>query len=326
MRTLMTVQGPLPPEALGHCQMHEHIYVGPTPAARVYPALRIDDAARSLRELRAYRGAGGASLLDAQPLGAGRNIAALACLSRESGVNIVAVTGYHLPDFYSPDHWIFSEDPAALRERFCAELLEGVDCDGARIRPGAVKAAISAEGPVGRLGACLRAAAGAAARADVPLILHTERGAGAAEAVDICAAEGLSPSRIAVCHADRQAKDFSVHEAIARTGAFLEYDTIARYKYHDDAAEMRLILHMLERGCAGRLLFSLDTTAARLRSYGDPAAPGLDFILQTFLPMLVAAGVPRETIRDITVRNPLRIFGLDECAASPLTDSAAEHP
>lgn len=309
MRALTTVLGPLAPGALGHCQMHEHIFVGPTPAAGVNPALRIDDEARSLRELRAYRGAGGASLLDAQPLGAGRNIAALARLSRESGVNIIAVTGYHLPNFYPAGHWIFTESPAALGKRFCAELLDGVNCDGARIRPGAVKAAISVEGPVGRFGECLHAAAGAAARADVPLILHTERGIGAVEAVGICAAEGLSPARIAVCHADRQAEDFSVHEEIARTGAFLEYDTIARYKYHGDAAEIRLILHMLERGCAGRLLLSLDTTAARLKSYGDPAAPGLDFILREFLPALEAAGVPAETLSDIMVRNPLRIFG-----------------
>lgn len=316
MAMLTTVLGSVAADALGHFQMHEHVFVRATPASEKNPALKIDDEAASLRELKDYRAAGGGSLLDAQPLGAGRDLAALFRLSRESGVNVVAVTGYHLPDFYPRDHWIFSEDGDHLRARFLQELEAGADCAEGRVRAGAVKAAIGREGAQGRFALCLWAAAQAAARADVPLILHTERGAGAAEAVRLCASAGLSPERVAVCHADRQAEDFSIHEEIARTGAFLEYDTIARYRYHDDASELRLIRHMLDRGCENRLLLSLDTTAARLRAY-DAQAAGLDYILRAFLPMMESAGVPRETIRNITVQNPLRIFGLDEQTANP---------
>lgn len=309
MKTLMTVLGPLEAEKLGYCQMHEHLFVRKTPASATQPALCVDDETRSLVDLNAYRAAGGASLLDAQPIGAGRSLSALSRLSRASGVHIVAVTGYHMPMFYQKEHWIFGDDVPRLRERFLSELLEGVNCGEGRVFPGAVKAAIGKDGPAGRLGECLRAAAGAAARAGKPLILHTERGAGAVEAVAICEREGLDPARVAVCHADRQAEDFSVHEEIARTGAFLEYDTIARYRYHDDESEVRLIRHMLDFGCAERLLLSLDTTAARLRGY-TPDAPGLDFILRVFLPELEKSGVPCATLAEITRRNPLRLFGL----------------
>ena len=57
-----------------------------------------------------------------------------------------------------------------------------------------------------------------------------------------------------------------------------------------------------------KLLIALDTTAARLKSYGDPAAPGLDFILKDFIPKLSAMGLSGETIAKITVKNPVRIF------------------
>ncbi|WP_418232198.1 phosphotriesterase family protein [Butyricicoccus sp.] len=304
MNGLMTVLGAFRPEAPMHFQVHEHIFVRETPAAAANPALRIDDEARSLRELQAYRAAGGAAILDAQPVGAGRDIRALARLSRSSGVHIIAVTGYHMPMFYAPDHRIFTDDEAALRECFLRELTQG------EIRPGAVKAAIGKDGPTDRFAVCLAAAAAAAAKAGVPLILHTERGAGAVKAVSICEHKGLDPTRIAVCHADRQVTDYSIHEAIARTGVYLEYDTIARYRYHDDESEVRLITHMIDLGYAPRLLLSLDTTAARLKSY-DAAAPGLTFIPEHFLPMLEAAGIPRTLLHRITQVNPMQLFEIE---------------
>lgn len=309
MKQIMTVLGAIPAGQLGHCQLHEHIFVLPTPNSKKNPALEISDEEKSLAELIAYRAAGGRALLDAQPLDAGRDMAALRRLSTKSGVHIVAVTGYHLPAFYEEDHWIHREGTDALFERFHAELSRGVLCeDGTRVYPGAVKCAIGGEGAVGQLAVCLRAAARAAAKGDVPLIMHTEKGIGALEAIGICDEEGLARERIAVCHVDRQAADFAPHEAIAATGVFMEYDTIARYKYHDDTLERQLIAHMLKKGYGDRLLIALDTTAARLKSYGDPAAPGLDFILREFVPSLEAAGISGETIRNITVNNPARIF------------------
>ena len=69
---VQTVSGPIAPDALGHSQIHEHIFVHRTPMAEKNPALRLDDPARSLEELRAYRAAGGGFLADAQPVAAGR--------------------------------------------------------------------------------------------------------------------------------------------------------------------------------------------------------------------------------------------------------------
>lgn len=308
MARINTVTGPLESAALGFCQPHEHVFTAATPASEANPALRIDDEVLSAAELSDYRACGGQSIVDCQPPGAGGDPFALRRISARSGVRIVAVTGYHMPAFYPRGHWIFAEDTSALRERFLADLLEGVAAPGedGRILPGAVKAAIGRDGPADRFETCLRAAAGAAAAAGVPLILHTEAGAGAERAVGLCGQEGLDPARIAVCHVDRQAADYAVHEAVARTGAYLEYDTIARFKYHDDLSEIALIRHMLSLGYGDRLLISLDTTAARLRRFGG--APGMDYILREFLPMLARSGVSEAEINGMTRANPRRLF------------------
>ncbi len=308
MDLIQTVTGRISAGTMGYTQIHEHLYVAPTPAAERNPALRIDDAALSAQEAEDYLAAGGRTLVDCQPVGAGRDLRALREISRRSGVRIIATTGYHMPGFYPSGHWIFSGTQDALRARFLREIEEGVSLSDIPdpVFPGAVKAAIGADGPVGRFEICLRAAAGAAAQADVPLILHTEAGAGAAQAVALCQSEGLDTARMVVCHTDRQAVDYSVHEAIARTGVYLDYDTIARSKYHDDASEVALILHMLEGGWGSRLMLSLDTTAARLRRYGG--APGLDFVIKGFLPMLRGAGVSQAAIDGMTTDNPRRLF------------------
>ena len=173
MPQVQSVLGPVDPGALGHCQIHEHIFLRPTPMTERNAALRFDDFDRSLAELRRYREAGGTSLVDAQPAAAGRDGGALERLSRESGVAVIASTGYHLLDFYPEDCWVHRLEEDALCALYQSELETGLlpwEADPSHrpekalaVRAGLVKAAIPAEGPVGRYKTLLRAAARAAA-------------------------------------------------------------------------------------------------------------------------------------------------------------------
>lgn len=316
MGKVMTVLGQLLPEKLGHCQIHEHIFVRPTPASEKNPVLCIDSYDRSLAELKAYRQAGGQTIVDAQPVAAGRDAAVLERLSAESGVNIIASTGFHLLGFYTPDCWIHRLGEDELFELFKTELEEGMLHWSAvpaempegrsRIRAGIVKAAIPADGPVGRYETLLRAGARAAAYGGVPLMLHTEYGGHAEKAAEICFGLGVKPEKLIVCHVDRQAKDMSVHDSIAALGVWLDYDTVGRFKYHDDASELALLRHAEEKGYADRVLLALDTTAARLSAYGGEI--GLDYIFTSFIPLLRQAGLSEERIRGFNHENCRRLF------------------
>ena len=136
-------------------------------------------------------------------------------------------------------------------------------------------------------------------------MVHMDPGADALEVLRFFQANGTAPDRLMICHLDRTRYDFGYHEAIAETGAFLEYDTIHRPKYHSNEDEIALIAHMVSCGFGSQLLFGLDTTRERLKSYG--AAFGLDYILTEFQWQLephIGAGM----IKKIMTVNPGRLL------------------
>lgn len=316
MTQVQSVCGTVSPDALGHCQIHEHIFLRPNPMAERNPALCFDSFERSLAELRTYRAAGGTSLADAQPVAAGRDGATLERLSRESGVAVIASTGYHLLGFYPENCWVHGLDGEGLYALYRSELEEGLlpwEPDPARrpegilsVRAGLVKAAIPAQGPVGRYEVLLRAAARAAADTGVPLMLHTEKGQHVREALAVCFAAGMRPEKIVVCHVDRQAADWAPHDAAAAEGVYLDYDTVGRFKYHSDEEEIALLGHVLEAGYGDRVLLALDTTAQRLAAYGGEL--GLDYLLNHFLPRLRREGLPEEAVDGFCRANCRRLF------------------
>ena len=135
---------------------------------------------------------------------------------------------------------------------------------------------------------------------------HIERGANPIELAEFLQAEGVSPADTVFCHMDRATDDLGIHGEICSTGIFLEYDTIYRPKYHDDEREAEITVSILKAGFEDNILMGLDTTRARLRAYGG--TPGLNYILETFIPFLEARGVAPEQVQKIFVKNPARAF------------------
>ena len=233
-----------------------------------------------------------------------------------SGVQIVASTGYHLPQFYFKDSWLHDLNAEELKEIFLSELECGMfpfeqyahTRPGIQtaIRAGMVKAAIGDNDIGGRCAQLLSAAAAAAADADVPLMLHTEHGMHSLQAVHFCMRLGLSPHRIIICHVDRRTDNLSLHKELGHMGVFLDYDTICREKYHTNADEIELLMRMLDWGFEDQILLALDTTAARLHAYGG--TPGLSGLLLNFLPRLPAFGIPAEIIHKFNNENCIRVF------------------
>ena len=122
---VQTVSGPIAPDALGHSQIHEHIFVHRTPMAEKNPALRLDDPARSLEELRAYRAAGEAS--GGRPARGRRT----GCRAPRRAVGRAARRWRPLPATIC---WAFTRRTAgstawmrrACTTLYCGELLEGM--------------------------------------------------------------------------------------------------------------------------------------------------------------------------------------------------------
>jgi phosphotriesterase-related protein len=311
---ITTVLGDIDPGQLGFCQSHEHLCIKRGRSAEINPVLCIDDTPKTLAELEAYYKAGGRAIVDAQPLGCGRDPEALAELSRQSGIHIIASTGFHRMLYYAEDHWIFGIDGDTLAGLYLTELSEGMYLDGdnsfprrqSAIRAGQIKTALEA-GPLDRQSQKLfYAAARAAGEARSPVMVHVEKDAGPIELADLLQKEGLPPEQLIFCHLDRALEDLGIHRELCRRGIYLEYDTIGRPKYHDDHREADMILEMVSAGFESRLLMSLDTTRSRLASYGG--SPGLCHIIENFIPLLKSRGLTEEQIRLFFVENPARAF------------------
>jgi phosphotriesterase-related protein len=320
MKRVTTVLGDITPECLGFCQSHEHLAIAEGYPAKVHPDQRIDDKEKSRQELELFRKAGGSAVVDAQPLGCGRDAAMLEEISRESRIHIIASTGFHRLPFYPEGHWIYSATVESLSGLFVRELAEGmfVDCDEAfpekqiACRAGQIKAAWDTVefGPPDRYRKLFEAVSEAAKITGCALMVHIEKGSDPIVLADFLQARGVRPERVIFCHMDRSISDLSVHKELCARGIVMEYDTIARPKYHDDDREARIILEMVEAGWESRLLLSLDVTRARLKSYGG--VPGLTYILESFIPLLHRYEISETQVRRFFVDNPAEVFAFGE--------------
>lgn len=306
-----TVAGDVSPETLGHCQCHEHIFLEMDKSYEVAPVLYMDNYEKSLTELKDYRAAGGGAIVDAQPVLGGRMAELLEKASKASGIQIVASTGFHKTIFYYEDSYLFNETTDRITRRYIEEIEEGMlsskqdgarrlDCRAGQIKTAIDKNGIHADATYEKL---FEAAANAALATGAPVMVHIEQEADALHVVDFFVKKGLGPERLILCHLDRARYDFGYNKECAQTGAFMEYDTIHRLKYHDDVKEAELIEFMLGEGFESQLLLGLDTTNARLRSYGAEDM-GLDFILKTFIPFMEERGVGKQMMQKMLVANP----------------------
>ncbi len=313
MREIMTVTGPLWPEELGFCQCHEHIAIRKEYLSQVNPALCMEEPQKNLEELKRYKKAGGVSLIDAQPVGCGRMTKTLKFLSKESGIRILASTGFHKLSFYPYDHWLYTASEESLEHIWVSELTEGMYADADRafparqcaVKAGILKTAYDTEELSARYQKLFRAAVKAARKTDRILMIHVEQNTNPVLLQQYLLELGMPAQDMIFCHMDRACKDLSMHTAILKNGSYLEFDTIGRFKYHSDEREIQIIGKLLAAGFGRQLLYSLDTTRERLKSY-TPNGVGLDYILNVFNPALRKAGLSEAILRQFSVENPAR--------------------
>lgn len=311
-RELTCVCGTISPKELGFCQSHEHLAISKGRSWEIDSNLCIDNVEKSILEARLYRQAGGSTILDAQPGGCNRMTEELAEISKKSGVNIMAATGFHKLCFYYNNHWIFSRPQEEIAEFFIRELTEGMFIDAdiefaktqITFKAGFIKTALDSVNLTSEYQRLFLAASDAARITKRSIMIHVEKGSDPLKLLDFLAKNGNEPKRLIFCHLDRACTDSDILLSILKEGAFLEFDTIGRFKYHDDQTEAALFRKLAEAGFENQLLFSLDTTRARLKAY-TPGAIGLDYLVNTFLKVLQRSGITRNQIHKFSHENVL---------------------
>ncbi|MBO8196166.1 phosphotriesterase [Streptomyces oryzae] len=308
---LHTVSGPLSAASVnGPVLAHEHLVVDldlKGDGAAVLDARRHGPAvSRELAELREEFGL--SLVIELTCRGMGRDPAWLARIAEESGVAVVAATGW----YYEPYHPAADlagasvEQLAATLEREILDGITGSDGTPTGIRPGVLgEVGSHGEVPTEPETRVLRAAARAAVTTGLSLATHAQLGHGGLAQLDVLTDSGLAPHRICIGHQDLLTAP-AVHRRLAEAGAYVAFDTVGKESYQSDEVRLRLLLALLEAGHADRALLSCDISRhSYLRSEGGQ---GYGHLFRSFLPAARAAGVDEDLIDLLTRRNPLRFL------------------
>lgn len=273
-RPIKTVLGDRNYAEMGITDAHNHVWIDAIEDSDPFsPVLNDFDAVSS--ELKQYAYSGGKSLLDCQPGGCGRDGRILQRLSLDTGVNIVACTGFHRKKYYPPGYWLFTASETTIADKFISELTTGLEETLSlpeASKAGFIKLALESlweETPQNAL-----AAAAEAARQSGALIeIHTEKGALAEQAVAYFERRGLKPAQLVLCHMDKQ-PDFNLHAELCTHGVMVEYDTFFRPKYNPEQNLWPLILRMENAGLSDRIALATDMAEKEMyKTIGN--GPGL---------------------------------------------------
>lgn len=321
MSFVRTVLGDVPAEELGVTYAHEHLVIdGGRPVERE-PEFLLNDPDRLARELIDAAAHGLRTAVDAMPVDAGRNVRLLAELAGRSGVNIVAVTGFHHDRYYGPTHWSARASEDELAELFVADITHGVDANDyagpivrrTAHRAGAIKVAGSQGGPSDRDARIMRAASEAHLRTGAPILTHCEHGTGALEQLRLLTGAGVAAERLILGHVDK-VTDPGYHRELAESGATLQYDQAFRWGERPNGT-LELLAMMVEYGLADHVVLGMDAARFRYyRAYGG--GPGLDYLLTRFSAEMATRGLDDEIRHRLFVETPARVLALTEPAGT----------
>lgn len=306
---------------LGRVNYHEHLFQ----RSPLLPGDELDDEARSSAELEILRTSGFNSMVDATPVGLGRQPEAVARLAAARNVNVIATTGRHRDAHYSDQPWVHELNGDDWADLFLRELTVGVAADdseygrnalgdveparspgGDPIRAGILKAGIDYWAITRAERAALEGVAAAHLVTGAPVMVHTEACSAALEVLHLLATLGVPENRVVIAHADRN-PDPHLHAEIAEAGAYLGYDGAGRHRAWPDSVLLDSLAAVVDRGHTDRILLGADVArASRYRSYGG--LPGLGYLGDRFVPRL-GERIGAHLLDDILVGNPRQFLG-----------------
>jgi len=299
--SIQTVLGPVAPADWGVTAIHEHLFLDLTPwrGDTDTPLIDLDLVAAEVGD---FVEAGGRAIVEVSSLGMGRDVAKLVAVAQRTGCQIVAATGFYHGRWLPP--LVRETEPAALAELMTRELTVGMDRTA--VRAGLIAEIGTSKGEILPDEAkVFRAAALAQRQTGCPIMTHASGGTLAREQVRLLADGGADLAKVSISHLDL-VDDVEYHVEVARTGAFVQYDTIGKEQYQSDAVRLRLTLELIDRGWANHLMLACDISrSAYLRREGGI---GYAYLLTQFVPKLRQAGVEETTLHTILVENPRRFL------------------
>ncbi|MCW5849640.1 MAG: esterase [Anaerolineae bacterium] len=304
MPNLITTLGPRRADELDLILPHEHVFVDlRTPDTPGHGQAETSDVIALMGpELKRAQAVGVTALVECTPVGVGRRADILKAVSEATGMPLVVPTGLYREPWVP--QWAMQASEDEVFDWLHGELTGEIE--GSGVQAAWIKLSAGDDGLTAVETKILRAAARAGAATGAVIGSHTIRGRVVADQLDVVEAAGYRPDRFIWIHTQNE-PDLDLHLALARRGAWIEYDSIGRDKRGDDYL-LGLVQRVLDAGLGHRLLLSHDL------GWYDPAQPGggtprpYTYLAQTFLPKLKAAGLTDADLTMLTHDNPFNAF------------------
>lgn len=309
MAFVQTVRGPVDPATLGFTLPHEHTrcVLWQIPGRWDYWELTGEDEL-IVPELRRFRELGGSCIADVTLRSIGRDPARLRRLSELADLHVVMGCGWYRQAYYPAEALIDRRTVEDLADEIVREFEEGAD--GTDVRPGIIgeigtdKPWLSAQEE-----RVFRAAAVASRRTGMAVTTHAVMSPVGLAQLLVMQDAGIDPTRVVIGHADSY-PDLDHHLRIIERGASIEFDFLGMaftpQERHGEPRLVRLLLELLDRGHADRILLSQDVCHnSQLRAY---EGNGYTYLQEVFLPRLREHGAGEADIVRMTVENPRRVL------------------
>jgi phosphotriesterase-related protein len=297
---VMTVLGPVRPEDLGKVLSHEHLFIDLFRIYQPHRDMQLADARLMEIELQRFRDIGGGTVVDLTTPDIGRDPARLKSLSLATGVHIVMGSGHYRSPFYRAD--LDRITTCGLTNALLRDITDG----DSGVRPGVIGEIGTDANFVAALEERVhRAAARAALTSGLSVVTHSLGSDVGTAQLELLLEEGLSPTRVAIGHADTF-PHWGYHEHLLGRGAYLVFDTLRGTNDYETNRTIGLLLRAIDAGFEDKILLSHDVcTTAHLHNYGGQ---GFTYVHGDFMNRLRAEGLTPEVIEKLGAENAQRFL------------------
>ncbi|MBJ8825566.1 phosphotriesterase-related protein [Citrobacter europaeus] len=285
----------------GYTWVHEHLHIDLSGFKNNLDC-RLDQYDLICQEMKDLRASGVSNIIEMTNRYMGRNPQFMLDLMRDTGINVMACTGYYQDAFF-PEH-VAARSVEQLAQEMVDEIVIGID--GTELKAGIIAEIGSSEGVITPLEEKVFIAA---ARAHIetgrPISTHTSFSTMGLEQLVLLKAHGVDLSRVTVGHCDLKDNLDNILRMID-LGAYVQFDTIGKNNYYPDEKRIGMLHALRNRGLLDRVMLSMDITRrSHLKANGGN---GYDYLLTTFIPQLRQSGFSQADVDTMLRDNPSKFF------------------
>lgn len=243
-----------------------------------------------------------AGVADLSPVGGGRNVEALARISRNTSVAVVASTGF----YWEPVPNVVAESTEdRLVEIMTAEIETGTKSSDYRC--GLIKVGTFEDSFSAATKKLFRAAARTSRETGVPVVTHTEKPYHAPWHVDVLQSAGMDMSRALISHLHKY-ETIDQIKRVANTGAFIGIDQIGFARGLTMPQMADVVVGCIKTGLIDHVIISSDMARkSRLLKNGGTS---YTTVFAAFMDLLRDRGVTEAHIHTLLHANPRRLLTL----------------